>query len=389
MATAIKLKKSSVPGKIPAASDLAYGELAINYRDGKLYYKNSSNVVTQFIDSANTDSLVRRILEAQDSANFSYLVASGLSYPAIDGIAGQAIVTDGAGNLTFGDTGIDSDAIISLIDSDYVQARAAAIADANTVIRNSFVGDSSTASFTLSKNPTTEHHALVTINGVAQHVSSYDVVGSTITFTEAPASSDQIEVRTLRMQTGVVTARDYTSYIYQPTSATSSISGADINAATLAYDVGKLDVYLNGARLVNGLDYSATDGTSITLLGDPVGSGDTITVSSFAAATINREKSSVALTTTGTNQTVDTFNKNTTRTAKYVLQMSHGTRYHSQEVLVVHNDSDVFMTTYADIYTESDLGTVNADITGDAVRIMLTPNYANTTVKTTRIEIEV
>ena len=43
MANKIILKKSAVGGKIPVSSDLDYGELAINYADGKLYYKNSAN----------------------------------------------------------------------------------------------------------------------------------------------------------------------------------------------------------------------------------------------------------------------------------------------------------------------------------------------------------
>lgn len=49
--TAIKLKKSSVSGKAPDSADLQYGELAINYADGRVYYKNSSNEIKNFIDS--------------------------------------------------------------------------------------------------------------------------------------------------------------------------------------------------------------------------------------------------------------------------------------------------------------------------------------------------
>jgi len=41
----IKIKRSSVSGKIPAASDIDYGELALNYADGILYYKNSLNSI--------------------------------------------------------------------------------------------------------------------------------------------------------------------------------------------------------------------------------------------------------------------------------------------------------------------------------------------------------
>lgn len=53
MATKVLLKKSSVASKIPHASDLDYGELALNYADGLLYYKNSANTV-QSIGSSST-----------------------------------------------------------------------------------------------------------------------------------------------------------------------------------------------------------------------------------------------------------------------------------------------------------------------------------------------
>ena len=48
MSTTLKLKKSSVGGKVPTTSDLEYGELALNYADGCIYYKNSSNVIKKF-----------------------------------------------------------------------------------------------------------------------------------------------------------------------------------------------------------------------------------------------------------------------------------------------------------------------------------------------------
>lgn len=46
MTNKIVLKKSSVSGKIPLPSDLDYGELALNYADGKLYYKTSNNTIS-------------------------------------------------------------------------------------------------------------------------------------------------------------------------------------------------------------------------------------------------------------------------------------------------------------------------------------------------------
>jgi hypothetical protein len=51
--TVIQLKKSSTPSSIP--SDLANGELAINYADGKLFYKASNGTILQF-ESGGSDS---------------------------------------------------------------------------------------------------------------------------------------------------------------------------------------------------------------------------------------------------------------------------------------------------------------------------------------------
>ena len=54
-------------------------------------------------------------------------------------------------------------------------------------------------------------------------------------------------------------------FIYTATSGQTTFTGADDNANTLAYDAGYLDVYLNGVKLINGTDFTATSGTSIVL----------------------------------------------------------------------------------------------------------------------------
>lgn len=48
MANKVLLKKSSVAAKVPLTTDLDYGELALNYADEKLYFKNSSNAIKSF-----------------------------------------------------------------------------------------------------------------------------------------------------------------------------------------------------------------------------------------------------------------------------------------------------------------------------------------------------
>ena len=56
----IILKKSSVTGKAPTISDLDYGEVALNYKDGKIYYKKTDgiNPANDTIDSFSAVSAV-------------------------------------------------------------------------------------------------------------------------------------------------------------------------------------------------------------------------------------------------------------------------------------------------------------------------------------------
>jgi hypothetical protein len=46
MANTVKIKNSGNANSVP--NSLEYGELAINYNDGVLYYKTSSNAIVSF-----------------------------------------------------------------------------------------------------------------------------------------------------------------------------------------------------------------------------------------------------------------------------------------------------------------------------------------------------
>lgn len=74
MPNKITIKRSSVIGKSPQTTDLDYGELAINYADGKLYYKTSDNT----IDSFNSNAASSRSLTTT-STNSTVLLAAPIS----------------------------------------------------------------------------------------------------------------------------------------------------------------------------------------------------------------------------------------------------------------------------------------------------------------------
>lgn len=67
-------KKSSVAGKVPLPADLDYGELAINYADSKIFFKDSSNVVRTLITAVPPvqNRQVFNVTGSQTVFNFSY-----------------------------------------------------------------------------------------------------------------------------------------------------------------------------------------------------------------------------------------------------------------------------------------------------------------------------
>lgn len=76
----ILLKKSSVVGKVPQISDVEFGELAINFADGRLYFKNANNVVDFFeSNQALDDKLKPNLLpfRAANDADLGLVVSAG------------------------------------------------------------------------------------------------------------------------------------------------------------------------------------------------------------------------------------------------------------------------------------------------------------------------
>jgi len=68
-----------------------------------------------------------------------------------------------------------------------------------------------------------------------------------------------------------------TRWSKQPTAGTTSLSGLDDNSVALVYDVGYEAVYRNGTLLSRGNDYTATNGTTVTLI-DATLAGDIIEI---------------------------------------------------------------------------------------------------------------
>jgi hypothetical protein len=96
------------------------------------------------------------------------------------------------------------------------------------------------------------------------------------------------------------------------------------------------------------------------------------------------------LTTTIPDQIVDTFNKNNFRTSKYIIQIEHDSdnKYQSSEILLTHNNSEVYITEFALVSTDSSLGDFSAEMSGNNINLLFSPAYTNTSVKAKRLIID-
>jgi len=145
---------------------------------------------------------------------------------------------------------------------------------------------------------------------------------------------------------------------------------------------GQSDLVATGEdtlELVAGTGISISTDTSST----PKSLTITATGSSVAQVLNNGDfsdnTSAVELTTTTSDQILDTFVAADYRTAKYTIQAINGGNIHSTEVFFIHDDVDVFITEYATVKTDVSLFTVSAEISGLNVNIIVTPTYNDTT----------
>ena len=266
-------------------------------------------------------------------------------------------------------------------------------ASESTVYLYTATGDNTTVDFVLPTIPVSEQNVFVYLNGVLQHTSEFSLVsGNTLRFGTAPLTSDDIEVRVIAPESASVVVRDYQQYVYSGLSSASQVTGADDNNLTLSYDIGKVEVYANGVRLVNGSDYLATNGTSIVLQGSQTITGIIEVVSLSRASFADHDSLkpvSTSFSATTANQVADTFPAQSYRTAKYLVQMTSGSNYHTTEVLLIHDGTTVYMTEFGTIFTNASLGTIDGDINSGNVRLLVTPANTSTQVKIQRLTVGV
>jgi hypothetical protein len=203
-----------------------------------------------------------------------------------------------------------------------------------------FNGDGTTTVFTLSSAQTT-NSCIISINGVIQIPTlAYAVTGgTTLTFTEAPASGDVIDVRKL--------------------TTTQTIT-------QIASD--------------NGFDVIATNNTAgIQFYSGAAAQTLQYTLDTSGAWVTQRANTAVASANTAT--AIDTFATATYRSAKYVIQATAAGKYQTMEALVIHDDTTPTVVSYGIVQTNGNVGVLSAGISGGVMTLNFIGANANTNVR--------
>jgi len=91
----------------------------------------------------------------------------------------------------------------------------------------------------------------------------------------------------------------------------------------------------------------------------------------------------VTLSTTSAGQVINILDASIYRSVKYMVQITHGTDYQVQEIMLLHDNLDTYLTQYAQLLSGNDLilATYDADLNGGNMRLLVSPTYTNTTFK--------
>ena len=272
--------------------------------DGALYFDTTNNVMKVY-DLGNTQWLQLTPTSSQQT-NINAAVSNATN---INNVAGQISPTNNIGTLAGLNTEIAGLYAIRT-DISGVNAIASNVTDVKNnetninAVKSNENNINTLAGITNLANLANAHAAVTNVNtnlsAVQNFADVYRIASS------APTTS--LNVGDLYFDTTANELKVYKSngwaaagstvngtsnrFTYTVSSSTTTITGADDNNSTLAYDAGFVDVYLNGVKMVNGSDVTVTSGSSV-VFASAIGASGTDTVDIIAFGTFQLANISV------------------------------------------------------------------------------------------------
>ena len=345
--------------------------------DGTNYANLGDVTAAALIAAAGGDGTNGQALTTNGSGTLDFTTIVGTTEASIisavgaDGANGAVLMTNGAGDLTF--TTLTAAKI-----SDFTANTRAQISVAGDLAYNSSTGvisftndagdiESVTAGTGLTGGGTSGA-VTVSLASTAVTAGSYGSSSSVGTFTVdaqgrlTAAGNSSISITASQVSDFTEAAQDAVEGAI--TAGTGVTKAYNDNANTISLSIGQ-DVATNAA-----VTFGSVATGAITL---DSGTGELNT--STQAVTVN------------TATTVDSFDKTVYRTAKYLIQVTQGSKYTTSEVLLAHDGTDSYLSEYAVI----ELGasriplTVSTSISASNVLLRVTITDAASTSATVKV----
>ena len=317
-------------GENDADQEVVYAKVTAKIQDAS---DGSEDGLIEFMNKKGGSNTITARLRSDSFQllNNTNLVVAGLTYPTSDGTNGQAIVTDGSGNLSFstissGGGGTVTEAFKNILVSGQSNIVADSATDSLTFAAGSNITLTTNAStdtitiaasggeVTVQEEGSSLSTAATTLNFVGAGVTATgsgatktitvpqqdlfktiavsgqgDVVADSATDTLTLAAGSGMTITTDASTDTVTFASSGSSsaasdtlkrFVYTTSSSTTAFTGSDDNSQTLSYTIGAVQVYLNGVLQKLTTDYAETNSSTITFV-NAVPSGNVVEIVAF------------------------------------------------------------------------------------------------------------
>jgi hypothetical protein len=286
MANTVKLKRSSVPAKVPATTDLQLGELAVNTYDGKLYLKKDDGTesVVQVGGGAGSGDVVGPS-SATDNAIARFDTTTGKL------IQNSVVIVDDTGSitgvnaLTAESLVVNNNATLGSSNADTLDVKSRIVSDLDPNTNNAKDIGSSGRNWRDGFFGRTLHTVNLELTGTTSFDGSQGTSGQVLTSAgtgNTPTwTTPTVGTVTSVSGTGTVNGLTLTGTV---TSSGSLTLGGNLSiTADMIYDnftatasqttftssqtytASKIQVLVNGVMMINGADVTVSGGTSVVM----------------------------------------------------------------------------------------------------------------------------
>jgi hypothetical protein len=316
----------------------AYAQANTSANTVRVYANSAGELSNKFLNFINTASIQVSVIDNADgNANISFSTTGAAvadAYAQANAAYGQANAAYGQANTGYG----QANAAYGQANAAYGQANAA----------------------------------------YSQANAAYDEANTKVETIVTGLGLSNTEVTTANVKTVTITPNIASTTVIGVTKLVDSITSTDTANAATANSVK----WINDVKVDRAGD-TMTGKLTINTAGEGLEVANANVTNTLTVEALKVTTNTV--TTAASGQVVlDIFPTTDLASAKYFVQANSGSTYHTTEIILVHEGTNIWITEYGTIQTGASLGTFNADIDSGNVRLLFNATQSINTIRAVR-----